>query len=278
LLRSHTVAAVKIRQSGATLITLGDNDTYLSEKADFMLKSGKSLSVLKQFLKAVGGQTEGLDEIAISDEVQKAADVYKNAKNAVIAYEESALSADAVKLIAEIASVSGHIDRPRNGIAALKQNANSQGLADLGILSTADGFAPETAKGLLIFGEDVPDIDLSGLEFLMVADQYMTETAEKADVVLPFADLMASEGTLTNTFGKTQRMQKAVNPASGKSNLEIIDELASLSAARYADGHAAGKEKINLPADDRLYAERTNAYGVHRKFADYLAEEGIMPR
>lgn len=74
-------------------------------------------------------------------------------------------------------------------------------------------------KGLYIFGEDpvVTDPDtnhvkkaLNNLEFLVVQELFMTETAELADVVLPGTSYAEKEGTFSNTERRVQRVRKAV--------------------------------------------------------------------
>lgn len=79
-----------------------------------------------------------------------------------------------------------------------------------------------TVKGLYIFGEDpmVTDPDtghiekaLQSLDFLVVQELFLTETASLADVVLPGVSYAEKEGTFTNTERRPQRVRKAVEPA-----------------------------------------------------------------
>ncbi len=74
-------------------------------------------------------------------------------------------------------------------------------------------------RGLFIFGEDpiVTDADqnhvrkaLESLDFLVVDDLFMTETAQLADVVLPGTSYAEKEGTFSNTERRVQRVRKAV--------------------------------------------------------------------
>ncbi len=57
---------------------------------------------------------------------------------------------------------------------------------------------------------------LNKLDFLVVQDLFLTETAIRADVVLPAASYVESEGTFTNTERRVQRTPRAVKPV-GKS-------------------------------------------------------------
>ena len=53
---------------------------------------------------------------------------------------------------------------------------------------------------------------LSKLEFLVVQDIFMSETAQLADVVLPGTSFAEKDGTFTNTERRVQRVRKAVEP------------------------------------------------------------------
>ncbi len=68
---------------------------------------------------------------------------------------------------------------------------------------------------------------LRGLEMLVVQDLFLTRTAELADVVLPATAAFAeSEGTVTNSERRVQRVRRAVAPPAGaRDDLEIIAEL-----------------------------------------------------
>jgi formate dehydrogenase alpha subunit len=67
---------------------------------------------------------------------------------------------------------------------------------------------------------------LQGLDFLVVQDIFMTDTAELADVVLPAACSFEKDGTFSNTERKVQRVRKAVEPpGEARDDLAIILEV-----------------------------------------------------
>jgi formate dehydrogenase major subunit len=70
---------------------------------------------------------------------------------------------------------------------------------------------------------------LSGLDFFVVQDLFLTKTGELADVVLPASAAWAEgEGTVTNSERRVQRVRKAVDPPPGaRDDLEIIFDLAN---------------------------------------------------
>ncbi len=109
-------------------------------------------------------------------------------------------------------------------------------------------------KGLYIMGENPmlsdPDINhvregLSNLDFLVVQDIFLTETAELADVVLPATSFAEKDGTFTNTERRVQRVRKAVSPP-GEARLDwqIICEIAARMGYEmdYADASAIQDE------------------------------------
>ncbi len=69
---------------------------------------------------------------------------------------------------------------------------------------------------------------LSGLDCLVVQDMLLTRTAEMADVVFPAAaGWCESEGTVTNSERRVQRVRRALPPPAGvRNDLEILGELA----------------------------------------------------
>ncbi|KYK36844.1 MAG: formate dehydrogenase [Theionarchaea archaeon DG-70-1] len=64
---------------------------------------------------------------------------------------------------------------------------------------------------------------LSNLEFLVVQDIFLTETAQLADVVLPSRGALEKDGTFTNTERRIQRVKKVAEPhPNTKDDWEII--------------------------------------------------------
>jgi predicted molibdopterin-dependent oxidoreductase YjgC len=90
---------------------------------------------------------------------------------------------------------------------------------------------------LYVLGENPADSEadrhqalkrLGGLEFLLVQDLFYTKTAELADVVLPAAaGAFESEGTVTSSERRVQRVRRTVPPPAGvRDDLDIIFDLA----------------------------------------------------
>ena len=74
------------------------------------------------------------------------------------------------------------------------------------------------------------NILLESLEFMVVQDIFLTRTAQMADVVLPAsASWCESEGTVTNSERRVQRVRKALDPpGNARDDMGIIQDLARL--------------------------------------------------
>ena len=91
-------------------------------------------------------------------------------------------------------------------------------------------------------------------DFLVVQDLYLTKTAEIADVVLPAAAAWAeSEGTVTNSERRVQRVRKAVDPPG-----EARDDLAIIFEIARRMGHDWG-----APVAERVWDEVRSLSPVH---------------
>jgi len=91
-------------------------------------------------------------------------------------------------------------------------------------------------KALYIMGENPmvsdPDINhvreaLQKIEFLIVQDIFLSETAKLADVVLPAVSFAEKDGTFTSTDRTIQRIRKAIEPiAESREDWKIMGEIA----------------------------------------------------
>jgi formate dehydrogenase major subunit len=107
---------------------------------------------------------------------------------------------------------------------------------------------------------------LEGLDVLVVQDLFLTKTAELADVVLPATAAWAeSEGTVTNSERRVQRVRAAVAPPDGaRDDLAIIFDLANRMGAGWgdADPEAVWNEVRRLsPVHAGMSYERLEALG-----------------
>jgi assimilatory nitrate reductase catalytic subunit len=85
------------------------------------------------------------------------------------------------------------------------------------------------------------------LELLIVADLFLSETAERADVVLPVSQWAECEGTMTNLEGRVLLRRRAALPPEGvRTDLEILKLLAGVL------GRAEAIEEVPSSAFDEL--------------------------
>jgi NADH-quinone oxidoreductase subunit G len=63
---------------------------------------------------------------------------------------------------------------------------------------------------------------LGGLELLVVHDMFLTETALRADVVLPAASSYEKDGTLTNAAGEVQMTHRSIDPQGPRSDFDLL--------------------------------------------------------
>jgi formate dehydrogenase major subunit len=110
---------------------------------------------------------------------------------------------------------------------------------------------------------------LEGLDLMIVQDMFLTRTAQIADVVLPAAAAWCeSEGTVTNSERRVQRVRKAIDPPQG-----ARDDLAILFGLAKRLGHDWGE-----PQAERVWNEVRKLSPVHAgmSYARLDANRGIQ--
>ncbi|MPM02366.1 Nitrate reductase [bioreactor metagenome] len=120
--------------------------------------------------------------------------------------------------------------------ADLEQKWGVSGLSDETDFSIKQRMMDGEIKNLFIFGEDPAGTALNAAEvnsmlskpeFMVVADYFMTPTAEAASLVLPMAFPFETGGTFTNTQRVIQRFGAEMKPKTGKCNIELLNGIAS---------------------------------------------------
>jgi len=94
------------------------------------------------------------------------------------------------------------------------------------------------------------------LDFLVVQDIFMHETAEIADVVLPATSFAEKDGTFTNSERRVQRVRKAVDPiGESKPDWQIICDVAN----RISSNLGLGMEsEFNFSSADEVWQEMSS--------------------
>lgn len=130
------------------------------------------------------------------------------------------------------------------------------GLTSLGMTGAA---LAGDFKALMIMGEEpvLTDPDqhhveraLRALDFLVVVELVMTETAKLADVVLPAVSFAEKDGTFTNCERRVQRIRRAVRPpGEARTDWQILAALAErmgYQGMRWTDAEAIFDEMAGL--------------------------------
>jgi formate dehydrogenase alpha subunit len=138
------------------------------------------------------------------------------------------------------------------------------------------GAMDKTVRAMYIMGENPvltdPDSNhvieaLNNLDFLVVQDIFMTETAQLADVVLPAATFAEKDGTFTNTERRVQRVRQAITPrGESKPDWMIITKIANSLGANWnyqkPEDIMAEISKVT-PSYGGINYERIDKVGLH---------------
>ena len=97
-------------------------------------------------------------------------------------------------------------------------------------------------RGLYVEGEDIAQSDpnthhvtaaLKAMEFVIVQDIFLNETAKYAHVFLPGSSFLEKNGTFTNSERRISMVRKVMPPLAGKEDWEVtVRAFATRSAIR----------------------------------------------
>lgn len=290
---------------GATLIVIDPRRTPLAAMAHLHLaiKPGSDIPLLNGMMRVILDEnladdlfiemrTENFYELRDMlyrldlDEVEKltgvplakirqAARLYARAQKAVVCYclgiTQHICGTNNVQSIANLAMLTGNIEKEDTGVDPLRGQNNVQGACDMGalpnifpsyqpvdnedyrlkfeaawqvklsptpgirLLDMTHAAADSPIRGMYIMGENPllsepvlarVEETLRNLEFLAVADIFLTETAQLADVVFPAASFAEKSGTFTNSERRVQMVRQAIPVMEGcRTDGDIIIEL-----------------------------------------------------
>jgi formate dehydrogenase alpha subunit len=147
--------------------------------------------------------------------------------------------------------------------------------AGLTVVEMMNGAADGSVKGMYFMGENpvLSDPDsthireaLDRVDFLVVQDIFLTETAEYADVVLPAASYAEKDGTVTNTERRVQRMHRALPPVgTARDDWRIVCEVARRMGTEMS--YESAEDILNeiasvTPIYGGILPERLNGHGL----------------
>ncbi len=248
-----------IKQRGAKLVVIDPSRTTFPLRTDLWLKpkAGSEKYLLNGLLKILvdrgliaAGNTgaefiQGLDQYQIDEVIkvtgvdkeglEKATEIYRNAKRGVIIYGEGLLQANEPELVTSLltlADVTGNCVGDKLRVMSLKPNANSRGAWELGL---AKGIESKTIKGLyLLLGDDNINMNeelmswLKGVGVLIVQASYQSPVTAIADLVVPSPIWAERRGTYVSMDGHTLKSKQVLQTGNGLlQDKEILVKLAS---------------------------------------------------
>ncbi len=257
-----------------------------------------------------------LDETAAEtgvslEKIRRAAKLFGRAHKGVFCYclgiTQHICGTDNVRSIANLAMLTGNVEKQDTGVDPLRGQNNVQGACDMGALPNVfpgyQGVADPTARekfsrawkselsdkpgltlldmthksrenglhAMFIMGENPMLSDpvqdkvketFDSLEFLAVADIFLTETARCAHVVFPAASFAEKSGTFTNSERRVQHVRQAIEPiGDSRTDSEIITDLsAGMGYAMAYDNPAEIMEEIAMltPLYGGMHHDRLN--------------------
>ncbi len=204
--------------------------------------------------------------VAVAD-IKKLAGEYAAAGKALIIFPVgqgyTGHTADLATAIANLAILTGKFDKEGCGVLCLSEKNNSQGAVDMGFYAKDGGLkgaqildacTSGAVKTLFVAGENpmtsYPNRSkvkaaLDAVEFLVVSEMFLTETAAMADVVLPVCSFAEKEGTFTSTDRRVQYFKPAIRKNMQlKTDFEIFSDLITRLGAQAPSSSAAQFSEI----------------------------------
>jgi len=168
--------------------------------------------------------------------------------------------------------------------------AELPGVAGLTAIETIGQAGKGNIKAMYIVGENpalsfpnttLVEQALASLDFLVVQDMFLTETAQLAQVVLPASSFAEKEGTFTNFEGRVQRVNRVIEPLGDSlPDWEIILRLAD------AMGNPMPYSSLNQIMDEieelvpvSIYqaADRRNS-GIRDMYSSEISRDSLRNR
>ncbi len=224
-------------------------------RGDFATKRAASVKALRTSLSGTDAQTLARTAGADIKALRALAREIAQASGAVLLYDEMATreptGATLPQDVLQLALLTDNFGRPGAGAGPLMEDSNSLGARDMGVLPDqlpgylplADGATlaqawgkelPKAAgknydamldggvRALYVMGADPARhataeqlAQLEALDFLVVQDLCLTETAKYATVVLPAVAYTEKDGTFTNTERAVQVVRRAMDELPG---------------------------------------------------------------
>ena len=237
---SHNVASVRTKDAvvnhHARLITIGALRSELVDYSAVWVRCapGEEGIAAGQLADAVQGKPAANDTIAAAAEILKAAPKDETlvlcAPNPVSPTVAAAMAGGAANLAVALFG-----DDASKNLAILPQEVNVHGLFDVGVATDGSENPLDGLDGLLVIRDD-PTLRLPGaaaalanIGTIVVIDNVLHPTAQRATVVIAEGRPYTSRGTYTQMDFRVQRLAAAVKPEGDA--VPLLDALQALGAA-----------------------------------------------
>ena len=147
------------------------------------------------------------------------AEAFATAENGVILFGSDGLDFGGTEALAQACAnlliATGHFGKPNNGLIAVWPHGNTQGAWDMGVVPDGRSVTEITAGAIaayIVSSNPIGEGQSVGAKFTVVQDLYLTETAQRADVVLPAQSFVEREGCYTSGERRVQRFYPALPP------------------------------------------------------------------
>jgi NADH-quinone oxidoreductase subunit G len=176
--------------------------------------------------------------------IDAAAEKLKNVSGGVAMVASARMTCEEMFLAKRLAEVFGIglfdvLPRPQAGDGFLISPDGNPNTTGAKLLGLATGRLPEivhgigrgAVRGLIVLGEDatacgVPAADLEKLEVLVAMGTLPSATTEHAHIVLPSASWAEKRGSMINTRGRIQRLNRAIaSPGQAREDWEILRDI-----------------------------------------------------
>ena len=228
--------------------------TLLDEKlVDASAAAVAGYAELEKALSGFSAEAVAAQSGMTAADIKKLASEYAAAEKALIIFPVGQAytghTADLATAAANLAILTGKYGKEGCGVLCLSEKNNSQGAVDMGFypqdgglngLQILDACAAGTVKTLFVAGEN-PLVSypnrtkvkaaLEAVEFLIVSELFLTETAAMADVVLPVCSFAEKEGTFTSSDRHVQYFKPAI-----RKNVQIKTDFEVFSESNFTAG------------------------------------------
>ncbi|MGE5893016.1 MAG: molybdopterin-dependent oxidoreductase, partial [bacterium] len=254
--------------TGVKLIVINEEETAIASVAavSFVEDEAEALKSLAKGLLARGARADKKLEQAVSGAsvsaaVEQAASLIMRAKHPVV------LSSPALY------AASANIGLLKGTVVSVPFESNAKGVVLMGLTSSGKTYREMTSGGvdLLYAVGEVPLTERPDGTFLIVQHSHLTDLAKEADLVLPSAAYLESEGTIVDYLGRLRKVAQAVGmPGEAKAHREIFAGIAKAMGS-------AMKEAKETDTRKRAKAKTRRSFSPFEKKGEFDAHpEALM--